>query len=69
MNKNELMDALLTQIEIILKDFPKARGVNVLATKRIRLGLVRLEKIGKKFRAFTIAEEKQAKLKGDQSGS
>jgi len=61
MNKNELMDALLTQIEIILKDFPKARGVNVLATKRIRLGLVKLEKLGKRFRAFTIELEKMNK--------
>ena len=61
MNKNELMDAILDQVEIIKKDFPKARGVNVLATKRIRLGLVKLEKLGKRFRAFTIELEKMNK--------
>jgi len=61
MDKNILIDEMKGLVLSLLKDFETSYGKNVASNRRCRLKLVKLEKIGKKFRRASVDLEKNWK--------
>lgn len=60
---NETMTKLEHILHGVTKDLSKVGRGNRAAAQRVRVGTLRLEKIGKLFRKESIAAEKTGKLK------
>ena len=60
--KNLLITKIFDKMEEIKQELFKAQGTNKVATRRVRLKLVELEKLGKEFRKTTIKREKEERL-------
>ena len=58
MDRNELIDEIFFSMKDMQMDLLKARGYNRSSTRKARLKLVALEKLGKRFREITVKEEK-----------
>jgi hypothetical protein len=63
MSLAETMNKLETILASIAKDLEKVTRGNASAAQRVRVGTLRLEKVGKQFRKESVAAEKSGRLR------
>jgi hypothetical protein len=63
MSLNDTMVKLEHLIMGITKDLGKVNRGNHAAAQRVRVGTIRLEKVGKQFRKESVAAEKSGRLR------
>lgn len=63
MSLNETMSKLENLLETMTKDLVKVAKGNRAAAQRVRVGTLRLEKVGKVFRKESVAAAKKPKKK------
>lgn len=63
MSLSETMDKLEDLLTTLMKDLGKVTKGNRSAAQRVRVGTIRLEKVGKQFRKESVDAEKTGKLR------